>query len=157
MKTRRHLITYLLLNGLVSAAVVSTILFIYNRIYQQDCAPVLAIATSQAGTPLPGVGRVEILSVLGAGSPADEVLVVRNSGSETLVLTGWYLKDEQSGKYEFPQLTLFPGGMVRVHTDGGVDTASDLHWASATPVWSSGELAVLYDAQDVARAFYRIP
>jgi hypothetical protein len=155
MKPRRELVNYILLNIAISATVVTAILLIYHQMAPRNC-PTVSIAAPQTSlTPMP-VG-VDIVSVQGAGSVGDEILIVQNLGSEAIVLTDWYLNDEQAGVYIFPQLTLFPAGTVRVHTGDGTDTASDLYWGSGSPAWSSGDLAVLYDAQDVARAFYRIP
>jgi hypothetical protein len=72
-------------------------------------------------------------------------------------LTGWTLKNNLGVSFTFPQLLLFPGGSVQVHTKSGSDTAADLYWQLSEPVWSSGELAALYDDRNIARSFYRVP
>jgi competence protein ComEC len=54
-------------------------------------------------------------------------------------------------------VTLHPGATLKIHTASGHNTAADLYWGRTSPLWASGELAALYDAQNVARAFYRVP
>jgi hypothetical protein len=100
---------------------------------------------------------VNIVGVTGVGSVENEVLILQNTGEESVVLTGWVLRDGEGAAFSFPQLTLYPGGTLQVHTAQGGDTVTDLHWDSSSPLWEPGELAVLYDTQDLARAFYRVP
>ena len=157
---RRRLFYYVLLNIFVSAAVTGTILFFYDRSHRSAPATGSAIATpagSTAVSPAAGEIKAGIVSVIGAGTTASEIVVVQNDSAGPLVLTGWTLKDGQGNTYVFPQLTLYPGGTLQVHTAAGQDTAVDLYWGRGSPVWSPGELASLYDAGGVARAFFRIP
>ncbi len=93
----------------------------------------------------------------GPGALASETVILQNNGSDALILTGWTLKDGQGSTYTFPEITLYPGGMVQVHSGPGTNTAADLFWGLTAPVWKSGELVALYDTQNIARAFYRIP
>ena len=154
MKSRRRLVYYLLINIFVSALVAGSIIFYYDRNHHVECPAVLATTTA-----LPGTGdiKVSIVGVIGAGTLTDERIIIQNNGTQALDLTGWYLTDNQSNSYTFPQLTLFPGVKVQLHTAAGLDTPADLYWGRSAPVWSSGELAALYDTQNIARAFYRIP
>jgi competence protein ComEC len=157
---RRRLFYYVLLNIFVSAAVTGAILFFYDRSHRTAPAALLAAPTptgSTAAGPAAGEVKAGIVSVIGAGMTASEIVVVQNDGTGSLVLTGWTLKDSQGNTYTFPQLTLYPGGTLQVHTAAGQDTAVDLYWGRSGPAWSPGELAALYDAGGVARAFYRIP
>jgi len=151
--TRRRLVLYLLLNALVSVVVSGTILFFYNRAYNKpDCGTSITVPTLASGEI-----KTDIVSVSGAGVLASESVLIQNNGDTTVLLTGWTLKDNQGSTFTFPQLSLYPGGMVLVHTGSGTDTASDLYWQRSIPVWESGQLAALYDTQNIARAFYRIP
>lgn len=151
--TRRRLVLYLLLNALVSVLVSGTILFFYDRTnHNPDCGTSETVPTLSSG----GL-HTDIVSVIGAGVLASESVVIQNNGETELLLTGWMLKNTLGSSYNFPQLTLYPGGIVQVHTGPGTDSASDLYWQRSTPVWKSGELAALYDTQNIARAFYRIP
>ena len=151
--TRRRLVLYLLLNALVSVLVTGAILFLYDRAnHKTDCG------TSEVVPTLASVSvSADIVSVTGAGALASESVAIRNNGEAALLLTDWALKDDQGNRYTFPQLKLYPGGMVQVHTKSGTNTATDLYWGRSAPVWKSGELVALYDTQNIARAFYRIP
>ena len=110
-------------------------------------------------TAPPGTGdiKVNMVGVIGAGTLMDERIIIQNNGAQELDLTGWYMTDNQGDTYTFPKLTLFPGVKVQLHTIPGQDTPTDLYWGRSAPVWSSGELAALYDTQNIARAFYRVP
>jgi len=155
---RRRLFRYILLNIFVSAAVTGTILFFYDRSHRADLTPGVSIPPLAGTTSSPAAdGRVNIVSVLGAGTAASETVVLQNIGTAPLVLTGWQLKDRQGNAYTFPRLTLYPGGTLQIHTAAGEDTAMDLHWGRKEAAWSAGELVGLYDLSGVARAFYRIP
>lgn len=151
--TRRRLVLYIFLNALVSLLVSGAVLYFYDRTNPKtDCGTIELVPTLLSGSV-----KAEIISVIGAGVLADESVVIRNSGDTSLLLTGWTLKDNQGDIYSFPQLTLYSGGTVALHTVSGTDTASDLYWRRPASVWNSGDLVALYDTQNIARAFYRIP
>ena len=155
MDSRRRLVYYILINVFVSALVTGTIIFFYDRAHHADCENCLP--TSATVTPGTSTVDVSIASAIGAGTLDNERVVVQNNGDEPLILTGWYLKDNKGIVYTFSQVTLYPGGMVQVHTKSGVDKLPDLYWGRSAPVWQSGELAAIYDEQNIARAFYRVP
>jgi competence protein ComEC len=147
------MVLYLLLNALVSVLVSGTVLFFYDRAtHTPDCSTSETIPTLP-----PGSVNADIVSVGGAGALVAETVILQNNGDTPLLLTGWTLKDGQSSTYTFPQLTLYPGGIVEVHSGTGTNTAADLFWGLTAPAWRSGELVALYDTQNIARAFYRIP
>ncbi len=151
--SRRRLVLYLLLNALVSVLVSGTVLFFYDRATQKsDCT------TSETIPTLPsGIVNADIVSVTGAGALASEAVILQNNGDTALLLIGWTLKDSQGSAYTFPELTLYPGGIVQIHSEAGTNTAADLFWGLTAPAWKSGDLVALYDTQNIARAFYRIP
>jgi hypothetical protein len=155
MKSRSRLVYYLLINIFVSALATGTVIFFYDRAHRADCVPAL----QDAATLLPGNDEinVNILGVIGVGTLTDERMVIQNNGTQELVLTGWYLADNQGLAYAFPQVTLYPGVKLQVHTTSGKNSPSDLFWGRSAPVWTSGELAALYDTQNIVRAFYRVP
>lgn len=69
-----------------------------------------------------------------------EFIVVRNSGTTTVTLTAWTLRDlarptTLAHVYKFPAFKLGPGKSVRVHTGSGSNTATDLYWGMSTYVW----------------------
>jgi Lamin Tail Domain len=150
---RRRLVLYIFLNVFVSALVSGTILFYYDRAnHRSDCAMSETVPTLSSS----GVNAA-IVKVTGVGVLASESITIQNNGDTELLMTGWTLKDSQGSTYTFPQLTLYPGGTVQVHTGSGTDTSADLYWQLSAPVWESGELAALYDTRNIVRAFYRIP
>jgi Lamin Tail Domain len=155
MKSRPRLLTTLLINIIVSALVAWAVIYFYDRSHRQECPTTLP----NASTVSPDLenGTVNISGVIGVGAITDERLVIQNGGAQESVLTGWYLSDNKGLAYTFPQLMLSPGASVQVHTTSGKDTPTDLYWGRASPAWSSGELVTLYDAQNIPRAFYRVP
>jgi hypothetical protein len=155
MKSRSRPLFYILLNIAVSALVTGTILFIYNKVHQKDCNTNLPGVI--LGTSSPADIKVNILGVNGAGVADNEAVIIQNNANSSLDLTGWNLKNNLGVSFTFPQLILFPGGSVQVHTKSGSDTAADLYWQLSGPVWSSGELAALYDDRNIVRSFYRVP
>ena len=155
MKSPGRLVFYIIVNIFVSALVTGTILYYYDHNYRKDCSPTLPVISD--GTPSAGGSDVVIVSIPGAGAVADEMVVIQNNGGTAFELGGWMLKDSQNASYTFPAVTLYPGARMQVHTGNGTDTAADLYWGLSSPVWTSGELASLYDANNVARAFYRVP
>ena len=159
MSQARRIIIYILLNVFVSALVTGTILFFYDRAHQSDCAPIILSSPPDTLAPSPVSGdiKVDIVSILGAGIIGSEVVVVENKAEIPIILTGWYLNDGQGNIYTFPQLTLYKGGMVMVHTASGLDTPTDLYWERTIPAWQPGGEVSLYDTQGVVRAQYSIP
>ncbi|PIU90037.1 MAG: hypothetical protein CO064_10135 [Anaerolineae bacterium CG_4_9_14_0_8_um_filter_58_9] len=159
MSQARRLLFYLLLNAFVSALVTGTILFFYDRAQRADCAPtnVPSLPAALAPSPVSGDIKVDIVSILGAGITDSEVVVLENKGDNPIILTGWYLEDGQGNIYTFPQLTLYKGGTVMVHTASGADTPTDLYWGRAAPAWQPGEQVGLYDAQGNLRSQHSIP
>jgi hypothetical protein len=150
---RRRLVLYVLLNALVSVLVSGAILYFYDRTnHKSDCGTIDVVPTLASGSV-----HADIISTIGAGDLDNESVIIRNNGDTSLLLTGWTLKDTQGDAYTFPQLTLYSSGTVQLHTGSGDDTASDLYWQRSEPVWKSGELVALYDTNNIARAFYRIP
>ncbi len=155
MRPRHRLAYYLVLNVIVSALVTGTIIFFYDRAHQAECntVPVVIPTIPTDGDAV----KVTITGVIGAGTLADERIAIQNDGNQELDLAGWYLKDDKGVTYVFPQLTLYAGAKVQVHTAAGDDLLPDLYWGRDAPLWASGELAALYDSHNIARAFYRVP
>jgi hypothetical protein len=163
---RRKLIQYLLLNALVSATVTGGMLFWYDRNYRAVSLPSVQQSTpdTSGNEPAPAANAdlqtdipVKISSVVGAGSLASEIVVVKFEGEGELDLASWQLKDEDGNTFTFPKLTLYPNGAVQVHTASGTDSVIDLYWGIGEAVWSPGENAQLFDSQGNLRAVYRVP
>lgn len=98
-----------------------------------------------------------IAAVIGAGDLETEHVRLLRTGDGELSLDGWRLEDGKGNSYTFPDLTLYKGGAINLNTRKGQDTVQDLFWGLATPIWKSGKVVSLFDAQDVMRASYIIP
>jgi hypothetical protein len=155
MKSRPRLFFTLLINVFVSAIVAGTVIYFYDRAHRAECI----VPLPNTATVSPGLEAqsVNIIAAIGVRSITEERLVIQNDATKESLLTGWYLTDNKGLVYTFPQLMLSPGARVQVHTASGKDTPTDLYWGRSSPAWTSGELVALYDAQNIARAFYRVP
>jgi LysM repeat protein len=98
-----------------------------------------------------------IAAVIGVGDLETERVHLLRTGVGELSLDGWRLEDGKGNSYTFPDLTLFTGGAINLNTRKGQDTVQDLFWGLAAPIWQSGKVVSLFDAQDVMRASYIIP
>ncbi len=72
-------------------------------------------------------------------------------------MAGWTLDDGQGQVYRFPGgFTLYNKGAVSVHTKAGDDTAIDLYWGLAAPVWTPGKTITLRDPSGAAQSTFKI-
>jgi hypothetical protein len=156
MSSRRRFYGYILLNILVSACVVLTFIYVYDR-YFRASPPVTVppLGTPPSGSQ--GGDALDIVSVVGAGVLETETLEIRNNSESEVNLTGWKLRASDGKAFTFPGLTLLKGGSVKIHSKVGKNTVVDLYWGLSTPAWKSGQLAILLDAQENVQALYRIP
>jgi phenylalanyl-tRNA synthetase beta chain len=99
---------------------------------------------------------VEITNVHGYRQLDDEMVIIYNQGPG-VNLSGWTLSGSALGDYAFPNLFLWNGGSVRVHTKTGSNTPSDLYWDQDAPRWFSGNVVTLKNAQGEEIASYAIP
>jgi len=108
------------------------------------------VVTGEPPTP-----RIE--SILGVGDLNSERVKITRTGQGDLSMAGWRLEDGGSNVFVFPNLILYAGGTVIIHTTSGLDTVTDLYWGHSQAVWQSGKIAVLRDAQGVEQARYQVP
>jgi hypothetical protein len=156
MIQRRRLVLYLLLNVFISACVTISILLIYDRYFRVD-QPVTVPAIGTPAVSDTTDRTMDIVSVVGAGTLENEAVQVRNNADQGVNLNGWKIQSANGKTFTFPGLTLLKGGMVTVHSRTGDNTVVDLFWDLSSPVWESGKLATLLDADGNVRALYRIP
>ncbi|MBI1794759.1 MAG: lamin tail domain-containing protein [Chloroflexi bacterium] len=160
---RRRLIYYLLLNIFVSACVTSVILYWYDRNYRSVSlplaqAPVVSTSATSFGPTQPvQQGTVQIVSVVGAGTLAVEMVTIKYAGEGELNLTNWQIKDKNGNTYTFPPFKLFTNGAIRIHTTSGANTAVDLFWGQNKAVWQSGETVLLTNPQGDVQDSYPVP
>jgi hypothetical protein len=106
----------------------------------------------------PGLGTlVEIANVFGAGDLSTERVQLECKGQSGVSLAGWQLTDNSGHTYTFPELTLYPGGAVDVHTGPGSNDVVSLYWGLEQAVWSSGRTVTLLDGQGSVQAKFVVP
>lgn len=180
-RPRSNLWLYLLLNVLVSAATTLAVLYTWDALRKPDSLVIpppqqaVAGATLETGSPtstspptpqptitLPPADQkvIEIVSVVGAGDLAQEVVMLKRLGEGSLRMTGWKLEDGNGNVYTFPaspELTLFKGGTVLVYTKHGENTSTEFYWGRDLPVFSAGETVKIFDTSGLERAAYTLP
>ena len=110
--------------------------------------------------PVHPKGSVVIDSVIGAGDLDSERVLLKHRGEGELSLVGWRLEDSKGNVFvfpQFPQITLFSGGAVNIHTKEGSNTVVDFYWGLDRPVWVSGATVLLKDVQGNVRSTYTVP
>ena len=110
--------------------------------------------------PVTPRGSVVIDSVVGAGDLESERVLLKHQGEGELSLVGWRLEDGKGNIFifpQFPQLILYKGGAVNVHTGSGSNSVVDLYWGLSAAVWKTGVTITLKDPQGNARATYSVP
>jgi endonuclease YncB( thermonuclease family) len=72
-----------------------------------------------------------------------------NVSGSSVDMAGWSVEDEAGNHYDFPSdFSLGAGDTVRLHSDSGTDTSTDLYWGAGY-VWNNdGDTAYLYDPSD---------
>ncbi|OQY20364.1 MAG: hypothetical protein B6I34_08715 [Anaerolineaceae bacterium 4572_32.1] len=123
----------------------------------------MAVPTS-TGTPTPlpvtppaTEPEVAIREILGAGVLDEEQVFIFNSG-RAVRMEGWTLSDAQEHLYHFPNLFLGTGGSVRLHTNSGSNSATDLYWNLEAPVWGEpGDVATLRDESGLIIFTFELP
>lgn len=110
-----------------------------------------------APTNTPPTGPdLRIESVQASSDGKDSWVVITNWGMWAR-LKGWTLDDGQGNVYTFPDLSLFQGGSVRVHTAAGNNTEVDLYWGINKAVFVSGRTLTLKDTAGKVMASYTVP
>lgn len=99
-------------------------------------------------------GAIRITAIAHRGDITLENVVLENTGSASVDLTGWSLQDEDGNAYIFPAFTLRGGALVRVYTRTGQDTPRAFYWNLDAPVWRADESATLLDADGDLQAVY---
>jgi len=118
--------------------------------------PPTPIATE--APPTQGEAIVKISGVSGVGSLTAETIQIINSGNRQIGLLNWTLSDESGYTYKFGQVTLFgEGAGILIHTEAGVNDATDLFWNQENPILESGETLTLVDADGNIVSTFTVP
>ena len=115
------------------------------------------IAASQTAPPPPDDSKIRIVSIVGVDDLATEHIQIRSVSSDALALEGWRLETNDGLEYYFPKITLFEHGAVDLYTRAGINSVVALYWGRSTPIFQSGDRAVIYDAEGNVQAVYSIP
>jgi len=100
-------------------------------------------------TPAPfGEINVVISEVGSPGNLLQETLVILNNGAGTS-LAEWKLEGSSLGIFVFPDIFLFSGGSIRIHTSAGENTASDLYLNQGEAAWPPGTTIILSNDKGV--------
>lgn len=101
--------------------------------------------------------QMQIVQVANVGDVTAEYVVISNNG-RTVDLNNWTLRDSEGNVYTFQgQFLMFERAQVHVYTGVGADTPISRYWGRESAIWSSGETAILSDANGVAQAAFTIP
>jgi hypothetical protein len=155
--SRKRLLYYLLLNVLISVCATASVLFVYDRFFRYAAPQTLGQQPEEVSDSAPAGIDLQIATLVGAGIPSSEMVVIRNAGQSQVNLNGWELKDEDSNVYTFGDLNLLPGGAVQLHTAPGTDTLIDRYWGLTASAWRSGETASLLDPAGSVSSTYKVP
>jgi len=114
-------------------------------------------------TPLPtftpppfGEIHVVIDEVIGPGDLLQETMVILNKGAG-VSLNEWKLEGSSLGTFIFPDIFLFSGGSIRIHTTAGQNTPSDLYLNQGEAAWPPGTTIVLSDAGGKQISTFTVP
>jgi LysM repeat protein len=117
-----------------------------------------ASPTAPAVTAVPPIAPIlKITTILrsSSGTSAGETVIIQNVGAR-INMKGWTLQDLHNIMYVFPDFVLETSGVVRVHTDSGLDSATDLYWSRPNAVWDSNDTATLKDRSGIVIDSYTI-
>jgi LysM repeat protein len=108
-------------------------------------------------TPAPfGELNVEVSEVVAPGDLMRETLVILNKGAGTS-LANWTLEGSSLGIFVFPDIFLFSGGSIRIHTSAGENSASDLYLNQGEAAWMPGSDIILSDNQGIEISRLTVP
>jgi LysM domain/Lamin Tail Domain len=117
-----------------------------------------ASVVATPGTAVPPVAPILKISAIlrsASASSVGEMVIVQNVGAR-INMKGWTLQDLRSIIYVFPDFVLESNAGVRVHTDSGLDSATDLFWSRTAAVWDSNDTATLKDRGGIVIDSYTI-
>ena len=104
---------------------------------------------------------VSVINITGVNATSDinsESLSIANDGANPVNLQGWTVENKSGQKYSFQNQTLFSGGAaIMLHSRVGQNDATSAFWGLDAPIWTSGEVVTLRDANGVVQATFAIP
>ena len=106
----------------------------------------------------PAVEEINIVvnEIIGAGDLGQETVVILNQGAGTS-LKDWTLEGSNLGIFLFPDVFLFSGGSIRIHTGDGENTASDLYLGQENAAWEPDSVIILNDNKNSEISRFTVP
>jgi hypothetical protein len=99
---------------------------------------------------------VVVSELIAPGDLPRETVVILNQGAG-VSLKDWTLEGSSLGIFQFPDVFLFSGGSIRIHTAAGENTASDLFLSQGEPAWEPGATVILNDNKSVEISRFTAP
>lgn len=120
----------------------------YDLDANQDCdQPTPTPTPTITPTPL----DVQIIDIVVSTIPSQEYVVITNTGTSEIDMTGWYMQsDGTTADYVFPQsYPIASGHTVNLRTGLGTNSLNNLFWGLSFSLWTSSNCATLYDSHDL--------
>ncbi len=128
-----------------------------------NATTVTATAMPPTSTPLPTSTpvsfdqiNVAIKEIIGAGDLLQETVIILNQGAG-VSLNEWKLEGSPLGIVVFPDIFLFSGGSIQIHTTAGQNTPSDLYLNLSEAAWPPGSIVTLNDGDGNEVAEFTVP
>lgn len=67
----------------------------------------------------------------------DEYAVIENTGTGSVNIYGWTVKDSGTSIYKFGRYCLEPGSIIYLYTGSGSDGEGRFYWNSPRPIWNN--------------------
>lgn len=111
--------------------------------------PTPSITPTPTATPKYDLTIVKIVNS-DTMDPLNEYVSIYNNRYSTVDLTGWFIRDDGSNRYDFPTNVHIAGKKtIQLWTKAGQNTVTELYWGSAVEVWNDGgDCAYLRDDSD---------
>ena len=171
MKFWRKTFPFLVLNILVSAATMYTVLTLWQQrnpaaSNQPTITPVAEVTSAESpdDTPTPtdrpdreSAGSLLIDGVFGAGDLNVEYILISNQGEASVDLSNWSVSGSDGNRYVFSLLNLNKNGAVRLYSRHGTNTVVELYWNSDQALWQPGDEIHLIDGTGQQQASWSVP
>jgi hypothetical protein len=117
-----------------------------NRAAVLTAALVAAATASLTIVPAQAAGSVHLTAIYYNSPGTDtrsntslnaERVVITNTTSAAVALTGWTLVDASNHRYTFGSFALGKGKSVTLHTGHGTNTATNRYWNSGNYIWNN--------------------
>jgi LysM repeat protein len=124
-----------------------------------DSSAITPTQTVSESTPAPEViGQGMLIRAIDTpGTLLTEAVQIVNESNTVVSLIGWRLERENGPAYTFGERSVFPGAPIWLHTVSGDDTTVALYWNQTEPIWQSGNIARLINAQGTLIHSYTVP